>query len=446
MIKLSIFVSLMLLIVSSGCNDHWHEEVNISTDDIATLKQKYSTEVINYFYETVFFLDRPQQKIDAITKWEKDINLIILGNPTVLEKETVEDFVELINQQRLPIKMTVSDKASDANYKIYFGTMEELDTIFDLRASTAGVVASNSVHGRMKNIKLGIIRNEDTGDEKRKRAVILEEMIQSLGVNGDSYTYPNSIFFEGRNFQDEFLDLDKQILQLLYDPLMPANYPTNKFETDFAEILYSQNTSERLQDYFQEQKVSKSILNQIRSTCFIDSVFYKHPRQVDLYIYGQYNSEDSVNVQKVISSLNNISNYMQLQLVPFTNYFPNSGIILSFKNREDQEFTVMSNIRTYNGKAMFPKRIRNEVDLFYQPSKGGQAKKNKTVAEIIYKCLGPMHMEDLEGLVSEEKSELIFGEDYKKILEIIYRPEFADGYTLDEFEKLIAEMPTDTTE
>lgn len=438
--KSSIFFTFLISIFGCDKYDHLHRDVILNSTDVLKLKKSYTPEVFNYFYETVFYDDRLQTRLNVTEKWEKNIKLIVKGYPDSIENRVVSDIVSLINSLNIKVQISFVEDEDKANYNFFFGSKTELDSIFELTTSTAGVVKSVSSHGRIKNIGLGIIRNDDTSYPKRKRAVILEEMIQSLGLGGDSFSYPNSIFYEGRNFQDEFIGLDRQVLQLLYDPLMPANYSREKFEADFADVLYSINTFEKLKKYFQEQGTPVALLEKMKNYCFTDSNFYRHPRTVDLYIYGDYSTEDSIHVQKNILAINEISDYLQLNLRPFENYYPTSGIILNYKNKQDQEYTVFSEIRSKNGKAMFPKRVMNEVDIYYKNGKNGQQKKNRTVTEILFKCLGPIKIESLDGLFTEENGKIHFGNEYHQMLKVYYRPEFADGFTLQEFEQLITEL------
>jgi hypothetical protein len=434
---------LAFLMAFSGitaCYD-LHEEVYLKENQITALKKKYSSEVFTYFFETVFSIDRELDKVSAIEKWKEDVKLRIAGNPSPGEMKSLREVIDLINQHSLPIKIDFTADVSDANFHLYFGSKNELDTVFDLTYSTAGIAVSRSTHGRIKRIDLGIIRNEDTQDPKRKKAVILEEVVQALGISGDSYFYPNSLFFEGRNYQNELAEIDKQVLQLLYDPLMPVNYSREKFETDFADVVYTLNTTEKLKAYFQEQAIPMGLLKTIGSTCFVEGQFYKHPTEVAVYIYGDAGREDSLQVERSIRAYNQISPYLQLKLTPFTNDYPSAGIVLRFQKKQDQEWTVSASIRTTKGSnTIRPKRVLQEVDISYKETPDTQQKKNSNITKVLYKCLGPLEMQNLDDLFTTRENEVLLGEDHRKLLEIIYQPIFADGYTLAEYEALLGQL------
>ena len=65
------------------------KETRLFTDDINYIKQKYSAEAINYFYETAFYQDFAGIN-ENLLKWNRDIKLFIEGG--LWEQDSV--FVE----------------------------------------------------------------------------------------------------------------------------------------------------------------------------------------------------------------------------------------------------------------------------------------------------------------------------------------------------------------
>jgi hypothetical protein len=55
------------------------------------------------------------------------------------------------------------------------------------------------------------------GDVEAQKSVLREELTQSLGLCNDSWEYPNSIFYQGWSTNTEYSDLDKEIIQMLYN-------------------------------------------------------------------------------------------------------------------------------------------------------------------------------------------------------------------------------------
>ena len=54
-------------------------------------------------------------------------------------------------------------------------------------------------------------------DTQTQKSILREEITQSLGLCNDSWKYPNSIFYQGSSTNTEFSDLDKEIIQMLYN-------------------------------------------------------------------------------------------------------------------------------------------------------------------------------------------------------------------------------------
>ena len=46
--------------------------------------------------------------------------------------------------------------------------------------------------------------------------IIREEITQGLGLINDTYDYPESVFYHGRNFALKYTELDKEIIKKLY--------------------------------------------------------------------------------------------------------------------------------------------------------------------------------------------------------------------------------------
>jgi hypothetical protein len=54
-------------------------------------------------------------------------------------------------------------------------------------------------------------------DFKMKQHILREELVQSLGLMNDVKKYPNSIFYKGFSFPTEYSQLDKELINMLYN-------------------------------------------------------------------------------------------------------------------------------------------------------------------------------------------------------------------------------------
>ena len=59
---------------------------------------------------------------------------------------------------------------------------------------------------------------ERTGDNfEAQKHLLREELTQSLGLFNDSWKYPESIFYQGWSTVTEYSDMDKRLIDMLYN-------------------------------------------------------------------------------------------------------------------------------------------------------------------------------------------------------------------------------------
>jgi hypothetical protein len=265
--------------------------------------------------------------------------------------------------------------------------------------------------------------------------VILEEIIQSTGCIGDSYRYTKSLFFENYNPEKHLLRIDEEVLKLLYDSLIPVNYSRIDFENDFADILYSVNTNEKLTQYISKNKINNNVLDSIERG-FINGVWYKQPNDISIYLQGDYRTEDSIQVQNVIKVLNKVSNNFKMQLKMLPKQKPKVGIYLFFKKVTKQDdFLFVSNTMYRGYETMFSKRIGNDVNLSFIDMKLNFTEMQKAIVQMLLSCLGvPVFVE--ENVFVQKGNQIVLNQTYIDIIKTIYSNEFVDGYTIEEFNEL----------
>jgi len=434
----TVFRLFSILAFFTGCtNVSKHKKPTISTETIAALKKQYTPEVFNYFYETVFYADGLKTKLNTITKWNADIKIAILGNPTIEEKDYISFLVRNIQEVEFPHKITFVDHDTQANFKIYIDRKEALKTLFNLSESNNAMCKITSKHGTITAVNIGIANNPDTEYPERKEAIILEEFIQAFGIAGDSFSYPNSIFFEGKNYQEELTHLDREVLKLLYNPKLPSNYSRTQFETDFKTVLHQINSIDKINTYITQKNIESTVLTEIKKYCFINDVFFKHPKTVNVYVQGDAQAEDIAVISKTINALNTLSDHINLKLVKDSFLQPVAGIFLKFKADEHQKYTIVSSIDTEKGAALFPKRIKNTIYINYKKTPQTRAKKEKAIVSSLYKSLGPIQLKSTDNLYTSKNNTITFTFPFDTILTTIYDNTFVDGLTIIEMDTII---------
>ena len=429
-----VYIILLFLLLS--CKNYTQSNnVVINKDDIKKLRKKYSKEAFNYLYEIGFHTDSHKEEI-TIKKWNKDIKYYIQGDTLPNDTKYVKNCIEKLNKINLPIKFSIVDNIKNSNVVIYFGDRISLKHLN---------IPSNALGMYIPFVKERIIYKGQVVifDEEKKptnrESMILEEMTQIIGSCDDSFSYPESVFYELENSPLNYTKLDVEVMKLAYDPLIPVNYHLEQFEKDFGSILNYVNTSTKLKAYIVKNRISKTTLEDIKKTCYIKNEFYKHPKIVPIYLYG-FNKSDSIFIQKSIKSINTISKNLFLKLVKKSDLSTKSGISITLKVNEQQDSDSQTSILNGKGKLFKSKRYESIAEISYKNSIEIN-KKHSIILKSIYKSLGPIETAvfDKDWFINRN-DEIIIAKKYTDILKTIYQDEFVDGYSIDELEDLINEL------
>jgi len=413
-------------------------EVKLSDEDIQTIKGKYSVETINYFYEVAFYNEGKDTLYSNLYKWKNNPLIYVYGTPTKSHLKRLDEAIALVNSLNLPINLSITDNKDKATIAIYYGNAEYLMDYFDKVETFAGHYENTCSEGEIVSAKIAIKKFTLLSKE-----VIFEELMQSLGLPGDSYSYTNSIFFEHPNTAKYVTDIDKDILRLLYDSNIPYNLSLKEFERAFSDILFNVNTAEKVKDYVTKNKISKETLEDIRDYFFNKGGFNKFPKKVEVYIKGNYEKSDSLHVVRCIQALNSINKNINLELISKPKGITRAGIYLNFRKvkRLDKAVKYHHVFSTGLG-TMIHKLVSSYTHIFYIESAESKEIKQKYIVETIYQSLGHTKRVDIPDLYSIKDNKIYFGEKYKEMMNIIYSDAFATGYKLTDLNKLISSLQT----
>ncbi|MGK6349719.1 DUF2927 domain-containing protein [Parapedobacter sp. DT-150] len=412
------------------------------------LKDKYSAETLNYFYETVFHEDG-NGKRNIITKWNSNPTIAILGHATEDEIGYVERAISEISELNLPIKCSLAKTSDSASIKLFFGALKEVHAFLRLDSVSISDNDSDEHFGMGRSIAYdGIIDAATVGIYYTKKdlaystryKIVLEEILQSLGVIGDSYNYPSSLFFENYNPAKSLTPLDVDVLSLLYEPVIPANYTRESFEKDFADELCAVNTRQKIENLL--ERYPQTSYEDIEE-CFFDGVFLKHPKEINLYLYGPIQQEDSLTIARAILALNKISPNINLKLARSTVIEPSHGIVFDFRQSEQQKESIKgSNEKIAGRTCMFPKLIKNKVLLSFNTSESAEELRQRSIIDAIYFSLIQMPQEPsrTNELFKANGREIEFAPRYANLLKLVYSNEFIDGLRLSDFMEIKLNM------
>ncbi len=179
--------------------------------------KRYDQETNEYFDEIVMYSEFSETRRSSPFRWTSDMNIYVDGaKPDYLMSELyliVKELNDLID----PITIRVVNRKQDANYIIYFGTHFEFANLYSLMDKSK-LERNWGVFEVYPNRGVMYVDLERTSfDYEAQKHLLREELTQSLGLLNDSWKYPESIFYQGWSTTTEFTEMDKRLIDLLYN-------------------------------------------------------------------------------------------------------------------------------------------------------------------------------------------------------------------------------------
>lgn len=188
------------------------------------------TEINNYFNEIAYKNEFTNDVL--LKKWSSNINIFVCDfkQDEFFSDSIINDMDSLKNELSKiifdlntlidPIEIKIVDSVSQANFFIYLGSSEWYNNNVP---QSKPYTNSNYGLGWVSLDGKTIIRSDVYVDMYKsitlneKKHLLREEVTQSLGLFNDSWSYSNSIFYQGWTDVTEFSDLDKKIISKLYN-------------------------------------------------------------------------------------------------------------------------------------------------------------------------------------------------------------------------------------
>jgi len=196
----TIILAFTLLII--GCSDHKDARI-------------YSQNEIEYFTEIALGAEFGNA-VPVIKKWTDDIRIKINGAPTTDDLQTIDAIVNDLNEIISGIKAKVVSK--NENITISFSPESDFASIDSNYVPTNYGFFWALWHDDnyvIYNASILISSAEITQLERSH--LIREELTQSLGLMNDSNKYEDSIFYQEWTGLDNYSDIDKAVIALLYN-------------------------------------------------------------------------------------------------------------------------------------------------------------------------------------------------------------------------------------
>ena len=412
-------------------------QCNQPQKELENLKQKYTIEELNYFYE-VAFLEESSLSTHPLIKRAKDVKICLVGAQED-DSITVSSLIVELNNMQLPIAFSVIDNSIVANMIVHFGDRNYLDNIFP------GIFISDDTnkirfgHGSIdkKEALIGIINTIDDNDKLRGTQ---EEIIQSLGLTCDSWHYPNSLFFQGISFSKSFTPMDKRLLQLLYEDYFTTRYTITDFERDFAEELYHVNSAQKIADHIRENNIPIRYLDSIKTMApnrgTFKGIYYKYPHEIAVSPVGSYSEADSAFLVKTLALFNQaLGEKQKLYLAKNATFLPRIDIAYLIDNLQEDDVMLFSEGHQL-GKLAATYYIYSNMTITSKPN-APQEKINEVLLTGLYWNLGLDCTLKTDFYSIDEDGDEILKSEYFEILSLFSEPVFYSGITVSEIDKAI---------
>lgn len=203
------------------------EEVEITTEEVIVHSpfyiEGYSVEdVITYFTEVVLDSEYStgEGNSSCVQKWLNPIQCVMYGDGTQKDKEVLLDFFEKLNQIEGFPGITMVNTNEWANIKMYFLVQQDFNANFGniINYELADGAVEYWYWNDTNELFEARIGYRSDIDQSIRNAVLLEEVINGLGMANDTILREDSIIYQYFNEVQDLSEMDWLILKLLYHP------------------------------------------------------------------------------------------------------------------------------------------------------------------------------------------------------------------------------------
>lgn len=206
----------ILFNLKDGSLQHAYQSIEVNKTEGTSLDNKnYSSDAKQYFKEICLKNENGGTYSEAFKK-TKDVKIYVHGLCSTYMITELNDIVSDLNGLIDPIEIKIVSNKNEANTFIFLGSKNGFHQSYpDVQANLKGSWGFFQTSLSRSYIFVDMV---DSGDNTlAQRSVLREELTQSLGLLNDSDMYSNSIFYEYGNTVTEYSELDKEVIQMLYN-------------------------------------------------------------------------------------------------------------------------------------------------------------------------------------------------------------------------------------
>jgi len=218
-----IIFAYLLLTPLTLCYEYFKFYKNIDT-----IKKDFSNEELQYFYEIAYNTERnifdKKKNKKRLQFWIKDLTIKLHGDYTKNDSLEIVRIIDELNLLMNDISIRFVD--SKNNVDIYFIKPHEFENYIEHSAGQWGYFLVQY------NIRSIILVDKYLTNQLRNH-ILREEITQILGLCNDTNDYRTSIFYKGFSDITELSEIDKKLIQLLYNYNLPYFLSKTRFEKIF---------------------------------------------------------------------------------------------------------------------------------------------------------------------------------------------------------------------
>jgi hypothetical protein len=180
--------------------------------------KEFSSEAKEYFNKVAYGSEFDNGN-SSLKKWNQDVKIYVVGDKRDYLMSELRSIVGELNGLISTIDITIVSNQSDANLVVLLGSAQDYNE-FDSKSvgytdhNQGLFIAYGSEEITYATMYVDV---ERTSTNDGQMHLLREELTQSLGLCNDSYDYPESIFYQGWTETTEYSDIDKEVIQMMYN-------------------------------------------------------------------------------------------------------------------------------------------------------------------------------------------------------------------------------------
>ncbi len=229
-----LFPFLIFLVILLACTGKNEDFIRIDP---------YDKQVIDYFEEIA--LGFSDGSISEITrKWKAPMKVYMSGTPNEPLKKELNKIISEINLLATDgFQVEVTEDSLGANFDIIIGTAKQYYTNFPSQGDTTSTSAGNYyIYWRNKSDLFygNMFIDTNQGTFSYSTFLLRRYLTGAIGLTNNSYLQYNSIFSADWKVVNNYLQIDKDMIRLLYHPDMQTGWNAEVVRTKVLNILMNE--------------------------------------------------------------------------------------------------------------------------------------------------------------------------------------------------------------